>query len=287
MKIGNLTVNNTRGLVSPATRICGMIYSPAKFGKTELASSLNDITQKYRGKPTLFIACEAAEGGGTMTVSAKGIDYVMPSSWSDMEQLLSNLACDETYGGVILDNATDWVFRIIKPHALKFPTKEKLLGARQEGVPVRSDYQVMGECARQQLNKLVNLTNENTSERFRKDLIVTALERERTDESGVLTAITPDLPGALSGVATALFQSVMSIRIKQRTVPDPVKPGSTKRVMQRYLHVAADGLRVTDDRVKMFPHEYSLTSDEGKPIGLLPLYEAWLAQFKKETSSAS
>ena len=282
MKLGNLEIRNTRDLIGPDTRICTLLYSPAKFGKTELASSLSEITTKYRGKPCLVIACEVAEGGGTMSISRKGLDYVTPSNFNEMEGLIAQLATDETYGGVILDNATDYVIRIVRPHALKFPAKERVLGAREVGVPVRSDYQVMAEVARQHLNKLVSLTNKNIPERYRKDLIVTALEKERTDDEGNLTSITPDFPGALANVATALFQSVVSIKIKQKVVPDPAgKPGATKRQSSRLLHVKADGLRVGDDRTGIFQHDYPLTAEDGTPIGLLPMYEQWLAQVKK------
>lgn len=278
-RIGTLSIRNTKALLNKDTRICGLIFAKAKVGKTELASGLDAITKKYRGKPTLIIASEVSEGGGTMTLNYKDIDYVMPSTFSEFDNLLASLATNEYYGGVILDNASDYVARIVKPHALTFPAKEKVLGARAIGVPVRSDYQVMGECARGQLNRLINLTNENTKEQYRKDVIITALEREQTDEDGNRTAITPDLPGALANSMTAMVQSVMSIVIKNKIVPDPTgKPGATKRINSRVLHVAADGLRVTDDRTGIFPHGFELTRDDGSPVGLLEIYEQWLAK---------
>lgn len=288
MKLGGLEVRNTKTLISPDTRICGLIYSPGKRGKTTLAASLADVTMKYRGKPTLFIACEVAEGGGTMSVAHRGLDYVQPSNYTEFNTLLTALETDETYGGVVLDNATDYVIRIVRPYALKFPSKERILGAREIGVPHRGDYQTMAESARQHLNKLVYMTNESTPERYRKDLIVTALEKEKTDDDGNLVSITPDFPGALANVATALFQSVVSIKIKNKVVPDPANPGKTKRVSARMLHVKAetDAFRVGDDRTSkdgkpgIFQHDFVLTDDDGKPLGLLPMYESWLQQFK-------
>ena len=281
MKIGTLETRNTRDLIGPSTRFCAMVSAPAKFGKTKLAASLNEITTKYRNKPCLFIAFEAAEGGGTMSVADMGIDYVMPSNFDEVESVLAGLATNDYYGGIIFDNATDYVLRTVKPHAMKFPTKEKLLGARIAGVPVRGDYQTMGEVARGQLNKLVNLTNETTPEKFRKDLIVTALEKEVQDDDGNVTGIVPNLPGALAGVATAMFQSVIGIRIKPEVIPDPNgKAGSTKRLSVRRLHVKADGVRVTDDRSGIWQHDYRLTDNDGQPIGLLPMYEEWLERFK-------
>jgi len=267
--------------VSPDTRICGLIYAPSKYGKTELASSLGDITKKYRGKPTLIIACEVAEGGGTMTLHRKDCDYVMPTTWQDMEQLLAALAGDETYGGVVLDNATDYIVRIVRPYALKFPSKEAnsaFSGPRQHGVPMRTDYQVMAECARQQLNKLINLTNETTPAAVRKDLIVTALEKEHTDDGGNVESIKPALPGALADVVTAMFQSVVSIRIKNKIVGPA---NNTKSVAGRLLHVMEGEKRITGDRCGLWKNGQSLTTDTGEPIGLLPMYSEWLESMAK------
>ena len=280
--LGGITIRKTGTLLSPLTRICGLVFSPPKLGKTTFAATLDDFTKKYRGKPTLFIACESAEGGGTMSIAEKDIDYVTPKDWTEMESIIGNLATNSHYGGVVLDNSTDYITRIVKPHALKFPPKERDLGARSEGVPVRSDYQVMGECARQQLNRLINLTNGNTDERFRKDLIVTALEREKTDDNGSVTAILPELPGALASAVPAMFQSVMSVLVKNKVVPKPGgKPGETIKVPIRILHVKANGLRITDDRTGIFQHEFPLTDDRGLPQGICEMYAEWVKRFDK------
>lgn len=278
--IGSLSIKNTKNLLNADTRICTLLYAPAKFGKTELASSLNDFTLKRRGKPTLIIASEVAEGGGCMTLNMKDIDYVMPKNWSEMESLLASLATNDVYGGVVLDNASDYVARIVKPHALAFPTKEKVLGARTVGVPVRSDYQVMGECCRTQLNRLINLTNENTPEAFRKDLIVTALMKEEKDNDGNITGIVPDLPGALAGAVVAMFNSVISIGVKNIMVKNV--DGSSRRVPGRILYSQADGLKRTDDRTGIFSayHEKPLTTVDGNPIGIIDIYNTWLGKEK-------
>lgn len=275
-RIGNCLVKNTKNLLTPATRLCTLIYAPPKFGKTELASSLDAFTRKYRGKPTLIIASEVAEGGGTMTLNAKDIDYVMPSNWNEMETLVASLATNEYYGGVVVDNLSDYVNRIVKPHAMSFPSKERDSGTRLLGVPVRGDYQVMGESTRTQLNRLINLTNENTSERYRKDLVVTALQKEVTDDSGNLSGIVPDLPGALAGSVTAMFNSVLSIGIKQKVVKQA--DGSTKRFNSRVLYSAIDPMRRTDDRMGLFKsqHDTSLTNEDGTPSGFVEIYDKWL-----------
>lgn len=285
-RIGTLTIKNTKNLLSEATRLCALLYTPPKFGKTKLASSLDEFTKKYRGKPTLIIASEVAEGGGTMTLNDMNIDYVMPSNWNEMESLIASLATNEYYGGVVLDNVTDYVNRIVKPHAMSFPSKERDSGTRLLGVPVRGDYQVMGESTRTQLNRLINLTNENTQEKFRKDLIVTALQKEVTDDVGNLTAIVPELPGALAGAVTAMFQSVLSISIKQTVVKQP--DGSTRRINTRQLLSTIDPMRRTDDRMGIFKNQHgmSLTTDGGDAIGMVEIYEKWLATRSTVTVSA-
>lgn len=274
-RIGNLEVRSTKGLRSPTTRVCTLIFAPPKFGKTDFAAGLDELTQKYRGKRTLFIACESAEGGGTMSIADRDVPYVMPQTWGDMEQLLASLETDETYGGIVLDNGTDYVNRIVKPHALAFPSKEKVLGARIDGVPVRSDYQVMGENARNHFNKLVNLTSDKKPERYRKDLIVTALEREKTDEQGILQYISPDFPGALQQVAPSIFQSVASITIKPKVTK--LADGTTRRSAQRFLYCTEDGKRISGDRTKMLIHEQPMTNDDGTPRNaILEMYEKYL-----------
>lgn len=284
-RIGTLQIKNTRNLLTEATRLCALIYAPAKFGKTELASTLDAFTKKFRGKPTLIIASEVAEGGGTMTLNSKDIDYVMPANWNEMESLLASLATNDYYGGIVLDNVSDYVNRIVKPHALSFPAKEREVGVRSVGVPVRSDYQVMGECTRTQLNRLINLTNENTQERYRKDLVVTALQKETSDDNGNLTGIVPDLPGALAGSVTAMFQSVLSIAIKQKVVKQ--SDGSTKRFNTRTLLSTIDPMRRTDDRMGIFKsqHESSLTAEDGTALGLVEIYEKWLATRPKAAAT--
>lgn len=281
MQLGNLEVQDTSNLLSPDTRICGLLYCPPKYGKTELAAGLDELTQRYRGKPTLFIACEAAEGGGTMTLAKKGIKYVTPKNWTEMESLLASLASDTTFGGVVLDNSTDYIARIVKPHALAMPNvKEAKNGAlRGLGVPGRSDYQTMGEAARGHINKLINLTNRNTDPKFRKDLIVTALEKEDQDDDGKVTGIVPALPGALSGAVTAMFQTVFSIKVLPRVVKQA--DGTTLRVNGRVIACGADGIRISGDRTGIFMDGYGLTADDGKPVSFVPMYAKWLEQFQK------
>lgn len=275
MKLGQLEIRNTRDLASPDMRLCTLIVCRPKVGKTVLASGLDAVTQKYRQKPTLIIASERAEGGGSMSVKELGIDYVMPTSYSDMDTLISALATDATYGGILLDNGTDYINNIVKPHAQTFPAKDAD-ARRIAGVPTRSDYQTMAELARKQLNRLINLTNSNTDPKFRKDLIVTSLERELSDDNGVVEKIAPDMPGALASAVPSMFQSVVAIRMQEQVVPRNDGKSGTRRIAQRVL-VSEDpqGIRIVGDRTGLWQNGFILTDPNGVAVPLLALYEQW------------
>lgn len=250
--IGGIEIRNTNNLINADTRLCMLVYCPSGFGKTTLGATLNNLTKEFLGKPTLFVAVEAGEGGGTMSIEGLGVDFVAPRDFNDIEKILAALATDTTYGGVVLDSATEYVKRFVQPYALAFPSRERLK-TREAGVPERSDYQTMGEKARQHFNRLINLTT-HPDLAVRKHLLVTALEREKSDNNGTVTAIQPDLPGAMASTATAMFQTVASIAVKPQVVPDPEHPGKTKRVNTRMLMTDGDGVRHIKDRTKMFPN---------------------------------
>jgi hypothetical protein len=227
-----------------------MVYAPPKFGKTTFASTLDKLTKQYMGKPTLFIAVEAGDGGGTMSIQQAGVDFVTPQTYDELLKIITELQTDSYYGGVILDSATEYVNTFLKPFALKFPSREKI-ATRSAGVPERSDYQTMGEKARIDFTQLIRLTTARDVN-LRKHLIVTALERTKED-NGAITAIQPDLPGAMSQSATAMFQTVGQIAIKNEIVKLP--DGRSERKQSRILRTAGDGVRVMGDRTYVFPAE--------------------------------
>jgi hypothetical protein len=93
----------------------------------------------------------------------------------------------------------------------------------------------MGEQARIDFNKLINLTT-HPDLAVRKHLLVTALEKEKLTRDGKeLVAIQPDLPGAMSSVATAMFQTVGCIELRTSVVSDPANPKATVRRTVRTL----------------------------------------------------
>lgn len=270
--VGGVTVRNTGKIITPDTRLCTLVYAPSGYGKTTLGATLDVFTKKYRGKPTLFVACEAAEGGGTMSIEDYKVDYVRPDNLDQMRALVAALLTDSTYGGVVLDSASEVVRRFIQPYSLKFPAKVKD-PRRDAGVPVRDDYQTMGEEMRRLLNQFICLTAESLDPRFRKDLMVTALLKEKTDDSGNLVRIGPDLPGALSEAATAMFQTVGTIRVKSVATQDPATKKVT-RTTSRVLATSADGVWVLKDRTRRFPVDCEPNFVEIYEKGWLPTFEA-------------
>jgi hypothetical protein len=238
--------------VNPNTRLCALVYAPAKFGKSTLAATLDRMTKKYLGKPSLIIATEPGEGGGTMSIQDFGVDYVVPKDFNDYNKLIAALQTDSYYGGVALDSSTEWVHRYLKPVAMKLPSKQKT-AQREYGVPEWGDYQVMGEDARKRFNQLIALTTLDDL-RCRKHLLVTALLKQKFDENGsTLLKVSPDLPGSMSDAATAMFQTVATIKVK--TVVVRGIDGKPVRTAQRVLVTDADGVYVLGDRTKVFPAE--------------------------------
>lgn len=252
-----MRVRRTSDLINPETRLCALCYSHPKFGKTTFAASLNALTKKYMNKPTLFIAVEAAEGGGTTSIREFDVEFVQPTNYTELLSVLTALQTDTYYGGVVLDNATDMVASILKPHALTFPTRGTPPATRGAGVPHRDDYQTMGELCRQVFNRLINLTK-NPRKEIAKHLLVTALEKEKFDESGSLSSIQPDLPGQMAEATSAMFELVGSIQIKNRVIPNPDNPKATMRVKDRVFVTEGDGVKILGDRYKVFPQDSPL-----------------------------
>lgn len=257
-----------------------MIYAPAKRGKTTFGQTLDALTKKYMGKPTLFIAMEPSDGGGTMSIQDFDVDFVCPTNINEFNAIVSALAGDTKYGGVVMDSATEYVNRFLKPYALKFPyPKGTPSPTRAAGVPEQGDYQTMGEQARIDFNKLIGLTV-HSDLNIRKHLLVTALEREKFSRDGkVLESVNPDLPGAMASVATSMFQTVGCIELKTTVEPDPANK-TTKRVTRRVLITEAteENKRIVGDRTKLIPN--------GAPLDLCEIYQSiWMPRFNTVTST--
>jgi len=251
--LGGIPVRNTSDLITPDTKLCMLIYAMAKMGKTTLAAGLDALTKKHCGKPSLIIACEPADGGGTMSIQELGVDFAQPRDLNDLEKIIAALETDTKYAGVILDSGTEVVKAFVQPYALKFASKMRD-PRREAGVPARDDYQTMGEEMRKKVNRLVRLTS-HPDLRVRKHLIMTALIKEKYDQDGnVVLRIGPDLPGAMADTSTAMFQTVATLKIKDTVVKDP-KTNAVSRIKSRVLVTEGDGVWVLGDRTHCFPKE--------------------------------
>ena len=255
MKLGNSEIRNTSELIGPWLRLCAMMWAQPKFGKTKWAAQLDKVTKRWYNKPTLIIAVEAADGGGTATVAKENVDYVEPKSLSDFQGIVSALQTDTIYGGVVLDNASDLVKRYIQLEALKLHyEKGSAPASRMKGVPAQGDYQTMGEMLRGEMNKLVNLTKKDTPENVRKHLIVTALQYEKTNREGNTTiSIGPALPGQMADTASAMFQTMLTLEIETKVVPNPANAKENIRRYDRVVVSEADGKKILGDRLGIFP----------------------------------
>lgn len=258
---GSVTIGSTGDALSETTKFCGAVFGPSGVGKTTFAATLDEMTRQFDGKPSLYVACEGSDGGGTLSVADKNIAMVHVKTMLDMESVLSGLASDTYYGGVMVDNASDYVKNILQPYALKFPSKEKT-AQRDAGVPERGDYQIMGEKLREQLNRLMNLTTTTKlgpdgkqvpDMARRKHLIVVCLERTKmTPDGKKIVSIGPDLPGAMSDNASALFQVVAEMKVREQMVPGVAGQAATRQMI-RYLDTVNDGVRLIKDRTRVLP----------------------------------
>ena len=247
--LGSLQIKNTSRLLTKDTRLATLIVAQPKFGKTTMAASLDKLCREHLQKPALFVALESSDGGGTMSIRKLGVDYIEPDNYDTMQKTIEALIEDTTYGGVVIDSATEYIELFLKPYALKFPSRERT-ALRGAGVPERSDYQTMGEKMRQDFNRLLKMTK-HPDPRKRKHLVITALEKERTDDAGSVTAIVPNLPGAMANAATAMFQTVGNIKIVTTVGKGP--DGKPTRESARWFSTASDGVRVAGDRFGVLP----------------------------------
>ena len=198
LSLPGISISSTQDILNDDTRLAMMVWGPSGVGKTRLAGSLHSLTMEFMGKPTLYIAVESAEGGGAVTIRDMNIPLWTPKSWKELESGLQALKGDKQFGGIVVDSASDVTKRWIKDVALKYPCREKspvITGPRGEGIPAQSDYQVMGELARQMFNSILNISS-NPDPALKKHVLVTALDKTFTDEdSKRITWHGPSLPG--------------------------------------------------------------------------------------------
>lgn len=195
------------------------------------------------GVPDIGIgACETGHGSGMLSAAHTAnatAEMVEPKSFVDFRSIcLDTFAPFQKKQAVGLDSLTAMTKGFIKDHVLStFPSKNaREAMRRQAGVPTGFDYGDIADVTRTLLNYLLAQN---------KHVVVTALEKMEKDDNGIVTAIGPDLPGALGTSAAAMFDSVLYLKIR-RVLQDPRDPKSAR--YERYFITNGDGIHVSKDR---------------------------------------
>jgi hypothetical protein len=213
LNFGGLPLKNTRDNLSPDKRFCTFVYAEPKFGKTTMAATLDKLTQKHLGKPSLIVACETSDGSGTDSITDLGVDYIQPSNMQELLTIISQLATDTKYGGVVIDPFNEVARRFLIDYSVNnLPAKMSTPARMKFGVPVPDDYQNAGELLRQIVNNFVRLSSMPNIE-CRKHVVGTAIVKYKTDwKSGDLIKVCPDLPGGMAETVNAIFQTIGTLR---------------------------------------------------------------------------
>jgi len=250
-------VSSSQDILKKDSRLSLLVWAPSGYGKTEFAGGLDDLSRATSGKRTLYIAVEEGEGGGAATLRHRDIPMYTPKDYNELYKTLGLLRNDKSYGGVVLDSASEVAKRHVKREAFKYPSKENS-PTRAAGIPVRGDYQVMGEMMSQILRMLIGMTT-HEDPAYRKHLIVTATDKTKEEDDKVVY-IGPDLPGRMASETVQLFQQCFTMEIKPELVEG-------KRVNIRHLITSADGVKAAKDRYKILPERIRLKTRAEDPTG--------------------
>lgn len=268
-----IKIQSTKNLFNPNTRWLQLIYGANGEGKTTFAATLNDITLKYFGKPTLVVAIEPSDGGGLLSVAAKNIDYIVPREYKDLLEILAFLRTDTKYAGVVFDSLTEVTKKFVRDKALKLPAKEAksevLSAARAEGIPTQSDYGTMGSIFGNFLREVVALSSFDVLGDKAKHVICTAVKKEKRDKEGVLEKEGPDIPGEMATTCTSLFNVVSRIVMGHR-----VDPTTKTRVPHRTLCSVGDAIRTLKDRTQIL--------GENAPMDMNLIWPMWLQKVEEQ-----
>lgn len=218
-KIGGLEVQQTGKIFTPDSRLNMLVFAEPKTGKTRFGATLDELTQKYMQKRTLYIACEPGHGGGTGSIREYDVPFVQPMQFQDVLNVLSQLTTDTTYGGVVLDSASELVKGSILPWSVQnLPSKMKSRARDEFGTPAPDDYQNAGELLRQVFNKLLVLSTLKDVN-CRKHVLCTATLKIKSEfKTGDIIKITPDLPGQMADTANAIFQTIGTIHNVRKVI---------------------------------------------------------------------
>jgi len=218
----SLTIRKTRALIDPARfKFKVLIYGLPGLGKTQWVSTANQFGMGVA-------ACETGLGKGLLTVAQHDLEYIEPQNLAELEAF-ANGAVFKDKSVIVLDSLSYMSKSFIKDAALAIPRGKGDTQKRSQGVPELDDYQVMAEITHRLLAKLLDRD---------QHLIVTATEKDITNEATGETLYVPDLPGALALTCTAMFDFVLRLRSRQQ-FRDRRDPNS--RYVERYFITASDG----------------------------------------------
>jgi AAA domain-containing protein len=180
-------------------------------------------------------ACETGHGDGLLSVAAKGLAYIQPSTLWDFEAICTGGVFKDK-DTIVLDSLSAMVKTFIREYAVAMPRRGVDSPKRKAGVPELDDYMVIAEVTRRLLSALLDLD---------KNIIVTALEKTEKDENGVITGIGPDLPGQLFLGAPALFDGAYYLKTRSKL---RIPGQATSRYTEHYLITGADGVHIAKER---------------------------------------
>lgn len=218
-----LQVKNTKELIHPDKfKWKVLIFGLSGSGKTTWLSDA----------PNLGVAaCETGEGNGLLSVASKGIDYVEPKTYQELEQIASGVVFKDK-DSIAGDSLTDMSHTLVKDYALTIPRTGGNSLKRAMGMPEQDDYGTMAELTRRLVRKFLDLD---------KHVIFTAGLRiqEPNPETGQgQFLVGPNLPGQMFLGSCAMFDTVMCLKIRQK-MRDPKDPKS--KYTERYFVTAGDG----------------------------------------------
>ena len=312
--IAGLPVRNTKTIFNAGSRMAVLVHGITGSGKTTLAASLDKLTKKHMGKPTLIIAGEASDSSGLETLAGMDVEFVaLPACpapgdpeapgyqqrvaqarkyWTALRTLLTALLDDETYGGVVLDSVDQISKNIVQPYVLGTPPREKndeTMSNRTNGIPADSDYQKMGELLRGLLLQAMALTvgdqvNEKgqivlRGAKLPKHVLLTCNQKTFVNrKTGDIEKVTVDLPGSARDSITQMVKTVVAL--DATAVVEKGADGKSTRRPIRVLRSTNTGSTIAKDRTGMFPPV--------APADLCRLYEEnWLPKIESASASAS
>lgn len=169
-------------------------------GKTSFVGSIPNVG---------VAACETGHGAGLLSIAEKGVDFVTPENYKELESFCSGDIFKDK-DALAIDSLSAMTRTFIKDYAItNFPRARGETPKRRAGIPELDDYGTIGECTRRLLAKLLAIP---------KHIIVTAtlrLPQAADPESGrEASPAAPDLPGQLALASAAMFDTCLVLRTR-------------------------------------------------------------------------